>query len=103
MEIGIDYNRNCKFYIYIYYNDEKIANDKNIIRLLNIEYIEYINILKSHNAILHSDDEYYFEEEEECKKIVKYIKEKYNDRLVYLALIENSSEANKLVGYIYRI
>jgi uncharacterized HAD superfamily protein len=76
-----------------------MSTDYDIARLLNMEYYKYIDLIKLYNANLHST-EYYFEVKQDCEKCIEKLKENYNDRLVYLTLIEYTKEANKILDNI---
>lgn len=50
------------------------AQDADIAELINIEYDEYINLLKSYNSLfITADGEYYFEKIEDCIKFINDI------------------------------
>jgi hypothetical protein len=65
-------------------------------RLLDLSYTEYTNIAKLNNCFFRGYG-IYFEMEEDCKKCIEDIKQKCNTRLVYLKLIENTKEAEKII------
>jgi hypothetical protein len=90
-------NRNNYYYISITYNNEFIDYDENISKLLNITYHKYIKLLKLYNA-QNSIYEYCFIDKKDCEKCIEYIKQQYNNRLVYLTLLENTNEANKIIS-----
>jgi hypothetical protein len=92
------------YYIGFIYNNEEIENDDDIAILLHISLSEYSQFLKSYNYIITDNgknkDILFLKTEEDCKKCIEDIKKKYNDKLVYLSLIENTIEANKLIKKI---
>jgi hypothetical protein len=101
MKIIVDDYFNCnKLFMRICFNNFTFSIDKKIIKLLNIEYNEYIDSIKLYNAILKSDYEYYFDKKENCENFINYIKQKFSNRLIYLTLIEYTEEANKLINEI---
>jgi hypothetical protein len=89
LKIQYEYSffNNC-YYILIIYNNKTIKTDNEISNLLNIKYNKYIDLLMLYNA-KKDGNEYYFETKEDCEKIIKKIKQKYNDKLIYLKLTEN--------------
>lgn len=53
---------------------DQIVQDKDVAELINIEYDEYINLLKSYNSLfVTADGEYYFEKIEDCIKFINDI------------------------------
>jgi hypothetical protein len=92
------------YYINIYYCYKNFASDLFIAKILNISYEKYIEIMKSYNTDMGEIIQHrqcYFYTEEDCKKCIEDIKKKYNDRLVYLTLIENNINKNEVVDMIY--
>jgi hypothetical protein len=86
----INYNQDgfdkMYYYIYINYNDYNYY-DYDIMDLLNISCIEYKQIIKMFNGI--KCDVLKFNKIEQCEKCINYIKQNYNDKLIYLKLTEN--------------
>jgi hypothetical protein len=74
----------------------KVSKDIHIARLLNIKYDEHIISMMYYGAHK-SITEYFFNNEQDCENFIKFIKEKYNNKLVYLALIENTEEAKEII------
>jgi nitrogen regulatory protein PII-like uncharacterized protein len=86
------------YYILIQYNNIGFDNH-DVSKLLNIFYSDYLKIIFLNNGF-YRDGYPSFHTQEDCQKCIEYIKENYNDRLVYLALIENTEKANKLIKAI---
>jgi hypothetical protein len=76
------------FYIIILYNHKHYSSDKEIAKLLNIFYKEYKNFILLNNGHCDTDNNLMFKTEKDCNDYIEKLKEKYNDRLIYLALIE---------------
>jgi hypothetical protein len=96
LEIKLKFNSFGDIYISVIYNNKYFSKDIFASKLLNIKYTQYINLLKSHDAYL-DKTEYYFHKKENCENCIKYIKEKYSDRLVYLKLIEHTKESYDMI------
>ena len=55
-------------------NNDGTAQDARIAKLINVEYDEYINLLKNYNSlIVATDGEYYFEKIEDCINFINDI------------------------------
>jgi hypothetical protein len=78
-----------KYYINIIYNNEDYKTDERIAYLLDIEYTEYCNFIKSYHADYYECTGYLFDDENSCDNCIKLLKEKYSDKLICLTLQEH--------------
>jgi hypothetical protein len=85
------------YYLIINFNNTDISYDRYICNLLNIEYNEYINFMGLYNAKLRGS-EYFFNNKSDCLIFIEKLKQKFSDKLVYLSLIEYTSEASNLIN-----
>jgi hypothetical protein len=84
MHIGC-YELGGLYFIGIIYNNV-LYYDDDIADLLNIDFREFIKFTKEFSSF--NSQKLTFENKENCQKCYNYIKEKFNDRLVYLTLTE---------------
>jgi hypothetical protein len=74
--------------IHFIYKNKPIYSDFEISKLLNITYQEYYDIIIFNKGYLNNSLKLVFSNPESCEKCIEYIREKYNNRLVYLKLTE---------------
>jgi hypothetical protein len=74
------------YFIKLIHKDRNYISDKQIARLLNIEYKEYCNFLYNYNSRYTYNCGILFYNESDCDNCIKALKEKYSDKLIYFTL-----------------
>jgi hypothetical protein len=87
MQIRVDSENTYCCYIIIELNNKQYIADKEIAKLLNITYNEYICFLIKNNAYCDVNNNLMFHNKYDCKKCIEKLKEKYSDNLICTALM----------------